>query len=463
MGRCESAGRIGLGRRAVLTALAVMGVISLFVVPVYAQREGGAFRGSFITPFPDGGVYRVLVVGDSLADGLRAGLDTVFKDDPRIEIIRSTFRVNGLNTRSSNSQIRRLSEELNNQTVHVAVVMLGAWDRVRLRGKSGKRVRVGTPEWKQEYAARGDRLMKVFKRRNIGVYWVGLPTVRRWNANEDARMMNGIVRERVYLNGLRFIDSFRSFSDERGGYSAFGPDLTGKIRRLRAGDGVYFTWAGYQKLAHFVERDLRRDISRAKAERMVPLAGTPEDQAKINPGKAKLASQKDSNGEKAEPGSNSVTEASRASSGGQKADNGRINLKIIGASGREEVVRLDIVRPAIPASIVALVTRRESSERLSQLGQPVLDQIDGGLTVMSTVTLAAGSASGGRARLVPSQTPYYRVLFKGERLKPRKGRADDVAWPLEPAPPEAAFLPTAPEPKASAKPKKAGKSRKKKR
>jgi hypothetical protein len=32
------------------------------------------------------------------------------------------------------------------------------------------------------------------------------------------------------------------------------------------------------------------------------------------------------------------------------------------------------------------------------------------------------------------QTPYYRVLFKGERLTPRAGRADDLPWPRpEPA------------------------------
>jgi hypothetical protein len=107
-------------------------------------------------------------------------------------------------------------------------------------------------------------------------------------------------------------------------------------------------------------------------------------------------------------------------------------------------VSLDIVRPAIPASVIALVTRRESPDRASQLGENIIDQIPGGLTVMSTVALSSGTAqSGGRRRLSPSQSPYFRVLFKGERLPPKPGRADDTSWPRPAPPPEAAYLPDA--------------------
>ena len=37
-----------------------------------------------------------------------------------------------------------------------------------------------------------------------------------------------------------------------------GPDFEGQIRRLRTGDGVYFTKAGAVKLASYVDRELRR-------------------------------------------------------------------------------------------------------------------------------------------------------------------------------------------------------------
>jgi hypothetical protein len=118
------------------------------------------------------------------------------------------------------------------------------------------------------------------------------------------------------------------------------------------------------------------------------------------------------------------------SNGDQKADNGKINLRMVSPTGREELVTLDIVRPAIPASVVALVTRRESPDRPSQLGEAVVDQIPGGLTVMNTVAMASiTGTSGGRRGLAPAQTPYFRVMFKGERLTPKRGRADDIPWP----------------------------------
>jgi hypothetical protein len=289
--------------------------------------------------------------------------------------------------------------------------------------------------------------MKQLKKRNIAVYWVGLPNVRRNDANQDAQMMNDLLRERIYLNGMKYIDAYAGFIDETGGFSAHGPDVTGKIRLLREGDGVYFTADGNRKLAHFVERDLRRDITQAKAERAIPLAGSEAEQAKINPDKEKIAAAAQSAAaQAAKPGQSAPAPTTGAApavpvpdpNGDQKADNGKINLRMVSPAGREEVVTLDIVRPAIPASVVALVTRRESPDRPSQLGEAIVEQIPGGLTVMNTVALASVTgASGGRRGLAPAQTPYFRVLFKGERLPPKRGRADDTSWPR----PEASAVP----------------------
>ena len=47
-----------------------------------------------------------------------------------------------------------------------------------------------------------------------------------------------------------------------------GPDFEGQMRRLRTGDGVYFTKAGARKLAHYVEREIRRYMN----NRAVPVA-----------------------------------------------------------------------------------------------------------------------------------------------------------------------------------------------
>src|SRR4029079_13516298 len=113
----------------------------------------------------------------------------------------------------------------------------------------------------------------------------------------------------------------------------------------------------------------------------------------------------------------------------QKADNGRITLKSIGAGGREESVTVDIPRPAIPSAVIALMTRKESSDRPSQMGDVVADDVGDGPVVLSSIPPAATTGSGPARRLAPSLSPYYQVLIKGERLSPKPGRADDFSWP----------------------------------
>lgn len=435
----------GWRRAFAVAAVALAALASAATSPAMAQDDGG---GSYITPFPQGDIYRLIVLGDDLADGLLAGVVDALGTDNRLQIDKKVVSLNGLNRADFPEKLQAIEELLTQSQPHIAVVMMGAWDRVSMKG-TGKRTTFGTPEWKAEYAARADRVMKALKRKNIAVYWVGLPNVRRADMSEDVQMMNQILRDRIYLNGMKYIDAYAGFADETGEYSSYGPDVTGKMRLLRDGDGVYFTVAGYRKLAHFVERDLKRDLTQAKGERAIPLAGTEAEQAKINPERAaqkkaeedaavaaKLAA------DNAAAGNVATTPAvPAAADGDQKSDNGRIVLKSIGASGREESVTVDIVRPQIPASVIALVTRKESPDRLSQMGEQIVDPLAGGLSVMNSITPAAGSSGGGQRRMSTVQTPYYRVFIKGERLPPRRGRADDFAWPRpEPPPPPAALI-----------------------
>ena len=57
--------------------------------------------------------------------------------------------------------------------------------------------------------------------------------------------------------------------------------MSGQPKRLRADDGVHFTMRGYLKLANFVEQELRKDLTLAKEERNIPLAGSEDEQDKV--------------------------------------------------------------------------------------------------------------------------------------------------------------------------------------
>ena len=70
--------------------------------------------------------------------------------------------------------------------------------------------------------------------------------------------LNDLYRARAEKAGIIYVDVWDGFVDEGGRFTLQGPDFEGQIRRLRAGDGVHFTKAGARKLAHYVEREIRR-------------------------------------------------------------------------------------------------------------------------------------------------------------------------------------------------------------
>ncbi|MCB1483619.1 MAG: DUF459 domain-containing protein [Hyphomicrobiaceae bacterium] len=382
--------------------------------------------GSFLNPFPEGEVYKVLVVGDDFADGLLSGLAESFGNDSRLELPKQTNPLSGIMSSKFDDKADEFAQAMASEKADIVVVMVGDSDRVTLRTSKNRRVAVMSPEWRTEYARRLDKVMKAVKIKNAGVYWVGLPNLSRPIANDQAQGMNEVIRERAYQNGFRYIDAFAGFTDESGSYSAYGPDLAGKIRVLRQGDGVHFTDAGNAKLAHFVEKEMRRDLNKAKADRSIPLAGNEAEQALINPENAvkspapssPAATEKPAQEEKKTLISAPVADPS----GDVAADNGKISMSVTGNNGRPETVSLEIVRPPIPASVVALMTRRQAS---GQMGDQLVDQIGDGLTLMNSVT---PSGQKGPGKLSPSQAPYFRLLVKGERLQPKPGRADDFTW-----------------------------------
>ena len=422
-------------RRAIMQLLARLAILLVLVAypaatPAYAQADLGG--SSYITPYPEGDLYRLQVYGDAFAEGLLGGLIDALSDEPRLEIQKKHRPLQSLIRPDLEDELR--AEEANRTPLHIAVVMTGINDRYNIRISPRDRFVVGTDEWREEYGRRVDRLMKTLKKRGAAVYWVGQPVMRRADANEPAQVMNDVARERAYLNSIKYVDITAHFADENGNYTPYGPDITGKQRLVREPDGVTFTWAGYRKLAHFVEREIKRDLTQARNDRSIPLAGSDTEQKRIaaqrpreqeTAWKSTVTANKDAKAPAAPP---QPSATAVDASGEQKAENGRISLKTVSQGGREEIVTLDLPRPAIPTAVIQLITRKDTGERASQMGDVLADEIGGGLIVLSSVT-PAGAGAGGARRVSPGQ-PYYQVWIKGERLTPKPGRADDLTWPL---------------------------------
>lgn len=413
-------------------------LIALAIVPAREPLAQEPFPGtSYITPFPAGDTYRMQVYGDAFAEGLLGGLLETFTDETRLQLQRRRRPLAGITRLEFDDELK--AEEASRDLMHIAVVMLGYNDRYHVRTSWRDRIEVGTPEWREEYGRRIDRLAKALKKRGMAIYWVGLPVMRRPEVNEPAQVINEVVREKAYLNGIRYIDITAHFADESGNYTPYGPDVTGKQRIVREPDGVLFSWSGYRKLAHFVEREIKRDLTQARSERTIPLAGSDAEQKRIaalrprapdqDAGwKGSIAATKPTGKEAAKGDPKAAPPAAATDLPGEpKADHGRIMLKTVAAGGREETVTVELPRPAIPAAVIQLITRKDTGDRPSPMGDALADDVGGGLMVQSTVTpLATGP--GAPRKPAPSQ-PYYQVWFKGERLPPRAGRSDDSSWP----------------------------------
>jgi len=90
-------------------------------------------------------------------------------------------------------------------------------------------------------------------------------TGRRYNnmwlrprSRADLTFLNDLYKDRAEKAGILYVDIWDGFMEESGDFSTFGPDVLGQVRRLRTGDGVNFTKAGARKLAHFVDREIKR-------------------------------------------------------------------------------------------------------------------------------------------------------------------------------------------------------------
>jgi uncharacterized protein len=134
-------------------------------------------------------------------------------------------------------------------------------------------------KWEAAYVKRIDATVVALKSAGVPVFWVGLPAQRSSRATTDASYLNELYRARAERAGVVFVDIWDGFVDESGRYAAQGPDFEGQIRRLRSGDGVYFTKAGARKLAHYVEREMQRSIT----NRALPVA-LPAEPALLTPG-----------------------------------------------------------------------------------------------------------------------------------------------------------------------------------
>lgn len=436
---CFDLRRLGRCLPASLPALLLLAFCLPGLAPTEALAQGVVFQRSYIEPFPPGDRYRVLVVGDSLADGLWSGLYRAFQEDGNMEVVNKSKPSSGFVRADSYDWTKEIDDILKDDTYQMVVVMFGANDNQAI--KSGKEyIKPGTDAWDELYGQRVEAFVKKLRAKGLAVYWAGLPIMRSPDDSDDAEELNDIYREKSFINGAKFIDTWSGFTDKSGRYSAVGPDMSGQIRRLRDDDGVHFTPRGYLKLAHFAEKEIRRDLSLAKLERNIPLAGNEDEQAKVmgrevSPGKtvppSGEASEAPAEGA-SEPAQAEAPAGDQAQGGAPAAAEGEAAEPAAPAIQQSKVGEVDVIRPAISQTTLDAAQNMTPQGAAASLAdaENIASDLPGGLTALASISAVSDpSVASSKPRLPLAQRPYYRVLIKGEQLKPKAGRADDFSWP----------------------------------
>src|SRR5215470_15587482 len=256
----------------------------------------------------------IVVMGDDMADWLAYGLEDVFADSPEIGIVRKNKLSSGLLRYDGKGDLdwwHVARDTLAQEKADYVIMMLGVGDRqdigekdltneadakakdqkdqqakdgadkkpTQKPAKPDNPVKTDNPEevataqrikkaggvaefqgddWAKIYSRRIDETIAALKSKGVPVIWVGLPSIRGVRSAADVAYLNDLFRSRAERAGITYIDVWDGFVDEGGKYSNYGPDYEGQVRRLRLGDGVYFTKAGAVKLARYVEHELRR-------------------------------------------------------------------------------------------------------------------------------------------------------------------------------------------------------------
>jgi len=250
---------------------------------------------------------KILVFGDSLADWLAYGLEDALSETPEIGIVRKHRAFSGLiryEPRSDLEWPQVARDAIAAEKPQAIVVLLGVQDRQPIREKVAAPAKPGAPaqpqtgnapeqagqdaqdaeqapaaapesqrgraagsheyrseRWEQLYSKKIDDMIAVLKGANVPVLWVGLPSIRGARSTSDAQYLNELYRAAADRAGIIYVDVWDAFVDEQGRFTTRGPDFEGQIRPLRTGDGVHFTKYGARKIAHYVERDLRRVLT----------------------------------------------------------------------------------------------------------------------------------------------------------------------------------------------------------
>ncbi|WP_425051359.1 DUF459 domain-containing protein [Psychromarinibacter sp. S121] len=204
---------------------------------------------------------RVVVLGDSLADGLWSSLYRVFAQCDTMNVVRLTAVSDGLAKTSDQDWIHRYltkAGQPQDKSNDIVIVQMGANDITTIRN-GRTRESFNTEVWNALYQQRVVTLARTLEANSAKLYWVGLPIVGNTSWEPSYRIISQLQSAAVRKTGGTFVDIHELTTFGTGDFSMNG-NFEGRLMQLRAADKVHFTKPGYDYVASVVLADLDKVI-----------------------------------------------------------------------------------------------------------------------------------------------------------------------------------------------------------
>ena len=224
-------------------------------------------------PRPGDRELRVLVVGDSLAQGYGVGLGWLTRPgagEVRRAVIEPLVHVgDGVIPRAGRDFAALVEARLSVEPAVDAVVFALGINDVGMPLGGGT---FYAEDWRRRYREKVAALAAVPAARGIATLWIGLP------ATDNPRFTEIIDRHIAPLHdaavaetpGARFV-SIRELTLTDGVFASHGRSADGSRHRLRTADGIHFTAAGYRVMAGFILGVLEDELGRSLGPGPVPV------------------------------------------------------------------------------------------------------------------------------------------------------------------------------------------------
>ncbi|SHI33265.1 GDSL-type esterase/lipase family protein [Wenxinia saemankumensis] len=196
----------------------------------------------------------IVVLGDSLADGLWGSFFRAFARCGTVEVHRGTTVSDGLTRTAPEEWVGRIAGPA--EGADLIVVQMGANDIQNIREGTTRAV-FGSPEWDAAYAARAESLGAALAATGADVVWLGLPIVGEARFEDSYRAITALQAAAAEKAGILFVDTHEPTTFGLGGF-VMSAEVGGTLRQVRVTDQVHFTEIGYDVVAGLLSREVER-------------------------------------------------------------------------------------------------------------------------------------------------------------------------------------------------------------